>query len=212
MTNDTTCFQKAAPPSDLSEITPFGGLRSECGSILHRNSWKTNRAGSGSSKRWPWINWSHRKESPTNPPAVPTTEDSGTIGGGGNTATASSSKHHSTGGYSLLAGRKRKGRHISCPDISSASSESSRSTSPTSFKASLTSLFHRPQSSPSTITSTSSTTNSAKPSVSTMSRPLVVSGSHVLQRSGSVGKKSAHKAASVAVSYTHLTLPTNREV
>ena len=44
--------------------------------------------------------------------------------------------------FSLSGGRKRKSRHISCPDITSASNDSSRSTSPVSFT--LTSLFGAP--------------------------------------------------------------------
>ena len=188
--NNTTApcsnIQKVSAPSDLNEITPFGGLRT--GNILHRNSWKTNRPG-GSSNRWPFLHWSHRKQSPSNTCNLPqepvTREERHTV----------ASKHPSGVGYSLLSGRKSKNRHISCPDISSASSESSRSTSPTSFKSSLTSLFHRTQSSPSTITTTSSTANNSKNSASVMSRPLMVSsGSNILQRRGSNhGKRSGHK-------------------
>ena len=176
-------MQKLSAPSDLNDITPFGGIRS--GNILHRNSWKTNRSG-GSSNRWPFLHWSNRKQSPTsnpNPPQETTTREAR------HTVT---SKHPSGVGHSLLSGRKSKNRHISCPDISSASSESSRSASPTSFKSSLTSLFHRTHSSPSTITTTSSATNTPKNSASVMSRPLMVSsGSNILNRRGSNQSKQS---------------------
>ena len=173
----------AQQPSDLNEITPFGGLRT--GNILHRNSWKSNRSG-GSSNRWSFLHWSHRKGSPTTSPTTP--QDPAQTDGG-QTITP---KQSGIAGYSLLSSKKNKNRHISCPDISSASSESSRSASPTSFKSSLTSLFQRPQSSQSAITPTSAPDNNIKIPPSTMSRPLTISGiSNVLQRTTSNNSKKS---------------------
>ena len=196
--SSSSSIKKLSAPSDFNDITPFGGLTKTGSNILHRNSWKNNRPGV-SSNRWPFLHWSHRKQSPSNTPNLKQEPDSReerhTI----------ESKHPSGVGYSLLSGRKSKNRHISCPDISSASSESSRSTSPTSFKSSLTSLFHRTHSSPSTIlaTATSSTATSSlernpKSSGSVMSRPLIVSsGGNILQRRGSnQGKRQGSKLTS----------------
>jgi hypothetical protein len=125
---------------DLSEIAPFGTLQQSdtfqqsvkgfASNLRRRNSFKS----SFSSNKWPWM-W-HK--------------NSGSGGGGGAGPAAKepvSIPDPAPLKYSgsFLSGRKRKSRHISCPDISSASSESSRSTSPSSssLKMSLTSLFHR---------------------------------------------------------------------
>ena len=194
--NNADALHQASHQTDFNDITPFGGLRSGCGSILHRNSWKSNRSGSGSSNRWPWKNWSHRKESPTMP--LPANEQQHSNSTEKRVSSTSiDGKHSTSDGNSILRGRKHKNRHISCPDISSASSESSRSTSPTSFKASLTSIFHRPQSTPSASAVAppyTSTTANAKTSMPTTARPLVLSGGTVHHgRSNSMGKPPINK-------------------
>lgn len=118
---------------DLSDIAPFGCLQQPdsfqqsvkgfANNLIRRNSFKSGF----SSNKWPWM-W-HKTGS-----GLPNKDP----------ATISEPAPLKYSG-SLLSGRKRKSRHISCPDISSASSESSRSTSPSSssLKMSLTSLFHR---------------------------------------------------------------------
>lgn len=119
---------------DLSDIAPFGTLQDSfqqsvkgfASNIRRRNSFKS----SFTSGKWPWM-W-HKSN---NSSAASASKDQASI------PEPAPLKHSG----SFLSGRKRKSRHISCPDISSASSESSRSTSPSSssLKMSLTSLFHR---------------------------------------------------------------------
>ena len=105
---------------DLYDLTPFGTLESPKGNGPLRQRHK-NRS-SGSSHKWNWI-WHRSSGSGKDSPDHTKNEEG-------------SDKHKG----SFLT-RKRKNRHISCPDISSASDESSRSTSPVSFKVSLSSLF-----------------------------------------------------------------------
>ena len=105
---------------DLYDLTPFGTLDSPKSNGPLRLRHKNRPSGSGSN-RWNWI-W-HR-----------------TSGSGGSGKDSPDLKTDIKHGSSFLS-RKRKNRHISCPDISSASDESSRSTSPVSFKVSLSSLF-----------------------------------------------------------------------
>ena len=136
---------------DLSEIAPFGTLQQSdsfqqsvkgfANNLRRRNSFKSNF----SSNKWPWM-W-HKNSN---------TSSSGTAAKDPVPIPDPAPLKYSG---SFLSGRKRKSRHISCPDISSASSESSRSTSPSSssLKMSLTSLFHR--SSPSSSASRSVTTS-----------------------------------------------------
>ncbi len=96
--------------------------------IKRRNSFKTGF----STNKWPWT-W--YKTSAASSAVV---KDSNT------SASSTTSAPLSLPKYSGSFLRRHKGRHISCPDISSASSDSSRSTSPSSsLKVSLTSLFHR---------------------------------------------------------------------
>ena len=98
---------------DLSDLTPFG--RSQATSSSQRHP-KTSK------HKWNWI-WS--KSGKEN------SHDS-----------QHQNNHHAGMKYSgSFLSRKRKSRHISCPDITAASCDSSRSTSPVSFKVSLTSLF-----------------------------------------------------------------------
>ena len=121
---------------DLYDLTPFGSLESSgTGSGVIGVSSKSNtlraarhknRTSAPGSTKWNWI-WNR-------------TSSSG--GSGKNSPDLKPDIKHGSGGSFL--GRKRKSRHISCPDISSASdsaSDMSRSTSPVGFKVSLSSLF-----------------------------------------------------------------------
>lgn len=119
---------------DLSDIAPFGCLQQPdsfqqsvkgfASNLRRRNSFKSGF----SANKWPW-SWHRSSGGSTSKEPNPSPDPPAPLKYSG----------------SLLSGRKRKSRHISCPDISSASSESSRSTSPSSssLKVSLTSLFHR---------------------------------------------------------------------
>ena len=119
---------------DLSDIAPFGCLQQPdsfqqsvkgfASNLRRRNSFKSGV----SANKWPW-SWHRSSGGSANKEPNPSPDPPAPLKYSG----------------SLLSGRKRKSRHISCPDISSASSESSRSTSPSSssLKVSLTSLFHR---------------------------------------------------------------------
>ncbi len=108
---------------DLSDIAPFGTPlgasppKLESGGpnkpTIHRNSVKCK------SNKWTWI-WSRNKDSPPEAGSSP----------------GSTMKNFHFG---RRPSKSRKSRHISCPDITSASNDSSRSTSPVSFT--LTSLF-----------------------------------------------------------------------
>ena len=138
---------------DLSDLTPFGRCdspksgesgtatvgrsatsASSSGATPHRNSIRRNK--------WNWI-WGSNKPS-----------SGGGGGGGGSSSKESkdssdekpSSEKPSTGSSTStkqgsFLSRKRKSRHISLPDITISSNDSSRSGSPVVFKVSLTSLF-----------------------------------------------------------------------
>jgi hypothetical protein len=133
---------------------PFGHQRQQPTQQPQRNSWK-NRA-----NKWQWL-W-HKKD-----PAVKESEE----GGGGSSRDSSTSSCKSAGGGGGRSGlgsglggsfrhhpkmatmgvkRNHISPHISCPDISSASSdsESLSGASPTiPFKVSISSLFARPSAS-----------------------------------------------------------------
>ena len=118
---------------DLYDLTPFGSLESSGNgsgvgvgkSNTLRAARHKNRTSAPGSTKWNWI-WNRTSSS-----------------GGSGKNSPDNLKPDIKHGSSFL-GRKRKSRHISCPDISSASdsaSDMSRSTSPVGFKVSLSSLF-----------------------------------------------------------------------
>lgn len=129
--NNTPNITRGSSALDLSDLTPFGtfgntGLLPKSGSLNRplRHSVKSSR--SPGTHKWNWI-WNRASGS-----------GSGNNGGKESPDSFMSSTLRHTGSF---LGRKRKSRHISCPDIHCASNESSRSSSPVSFKVSLTSLF-----------------------------------------------------------------------
>ena len=186
---------------DLSDLTPFGRCdspksgesgtatvgrsatsASSSGATPHRNSIRRNK--------WNWI-WGSNKPS------------SGGGGGGGGSSSKDSkdssdekpsSEKPSTGSSTStkqgsFLSRKRKSRHISLPDITISSNDSSRSGSPVVFKVSLTSLFggnsghgsiHKSSSSFRRRTrSKEKAVTKASPKASTQKRPII-SQQHVL--------------------------------
>lgn len=197
---NTPDIHRGSSALDLSDLTPFGSLHHSpqpssmsSSSASHqqqkskRVSLKTSRSSGTSSNRWNWI-WS-RKDCP----------DSASTASG---TTTMPLKY--TG--SLLGGRKRKSRHISCPDISSASDESSRSTSPVTFKVSLTSLFgvghhHNNHSRPSTTASP--TTSSTPMTSSSFRRPLSLH-KHKRSSSGIVNATSSGCVKAVTAASSNL--------
>ena len=163
---------------DLNEIGPFGpSLVTQSSSQPHqvkakqRNSFRVVRSPatpSGSTSRgWNWI-WNRHH---------PHQHSSHRGHSAGNSASKDLTSQPQPQSVTLkhtgsLLGRKRKSRHISCPDISSASDESSRSTSPVTFKVSLTSLFggQRP------LSGTPPSSGTPLSSGSSFRRPLNVGG------------------------------------
>ena len=117
---------------DLYDLTPFGSTGSGVDVGNKSNTLRAarhkNRTSAPGSTKWNWI-WNR-------------TSSSGGSGKNSPDLKPDIKQHGSSGGSFL--GRKRKSRHISCPDISSASdsaSDMSRSSSPVGFKVSLSSLF-----------------------------------------------------------------------
>ncbi len=183
---------------DLSDLAPFGPANAQQTAVGRkkgqRNSFRSVRspatpssaaaAGSTGSRGWNWI-WNRHHPGHNN----------NNNGGGHTPQTADVTPSQSHGGGHLLRhtgsllGRKRKSRHISCPDISSASDDaSSRSTSPVTFKVSLTSLFGG-QKTPASGTPPSNNSASCQSS-SSFKRPLHVS---VSSGAGSGSTGSPHR-------------------
>lgn len=112
----TPKISRGSSDVDLSfSNTPFG---SSGQAKHHKGNWKSR------ANRWLWGGSKKEKES----------ED-----GGSRDSSTSSNKSVT------LRHKKRRSPHTSCPDISSASSDSSRSNSPTGLRASFNSLFHKPR-------------------------------------------------------------------
>ena len=121
--HNTPCSSKGSTSAlDLCQLTPFGTLENSKanGSKGQRRNSVNHKKGHGHKWNWIWNRGSSGKDSPDH-------HQSEVI------------KKHSF----LTKRHNRKDRHISCPDITivSNSNDSSRSTSPVSFKVSLTSLF-----------------------------------------------------------------------
>ena len=141
---------------DLSDLTPFGrcdspkgessvsvvvsGGRSATSASPSSSAITPNRNNSIRSNKWNWIWGSGRpmrgssRESKDNSSdeKAPSSEKAANSSG---SSSSTSAKHGS------FLSRKRKSRHISLPDVTISSNDSSRSGSPVVFKVSLTSLF-----------------------------------------------------------------------
>ena len=110
-------IEQGSSALDLSDLTPFGLRRSDSHATSHHHQPHRHSVKHSSSRhKWNWI-WSKS-------------------GKDSNSDSSNPSKYSGS-----FLSRKRKSRHISCPDITAVSCDSSRSTSPVSFKVSLTSLF-----------------------------------------------------------------------
>ena len=143
---------------DLSDLTPFGrcdspkgessvsvvvsGGRSATSASPSSSAITPNRNNSIRSNKWNWIWGSGRpmrgssRESKDN-----SSDEKAPSSEKGEKAASSGSSSSTSAKHGSFLSRKRKSRHISLPDVTISSNDSSRSGSPVVFKVSLTSLF-----------------------------------------------------------------------